>query len=166
MVGWKKEYYRITKNSEALYYFPMYPPLSFKQARMRSGIVRTIYCVVFLTGHCIFWGNHSVDSHKNNWYLFMLAGPSFLFKAFSLITYNYLKMWPLAIDLKNGGHDGKRWFIGINSFLTGPVIISNKNRNSPIKWEVIISFWNSAIICWRETPSSLPFLLCSRELCL
>ena len=36
---------------------------------------------------------------------------------------------------KNGVHDYKMEFIGINSFLTGPVIVSNKNWNIPIKWE-------------------------------
>ena len=56
-------------------------------------------------------------------------------------------------------------FVGINSFLTGPVIVSNKNWNIPIKWGVIIAFWNSAIICRRDTPSFLPFV-CWRELCL
>ena len=43
------------------------------------------------------------------------------------------------MDPKNGVHDGKREFIGLNSFLTGPVIISSKNRNIPIKWEVVIA---------------------------
>ena len=70
------------------------------------------------------------------------------------------------MDPKNGAHDGKRWFIGIISFLTGPVIVSIKNWNIPIKWEVAIAFWNSAIKFLRETPSFLPFLLSSRELCL
>ena len=44
------------------------------------------------------------------------------------------------MDPKNGVHDGKRWFIGINSFLTGPVIVSNKSKNIPIKREVMIAF--------------------------
>ena len=43
--------------------------------------------------------------------------------------------------LQNGVHDGKREFIGINSFMTGPVIVSNKNWNISIKWEVVIAFW-------------------------
>ena len=68
------------------------------------------------------------------------------------------------MDPKNVVHDGKKEFIGINSFLTGPVIVSNKNWNIPIKWEVVIAFWNSAIICLRETLSFLPFLLCNKEL--
>ena len=46
----------------------------------------------------------------------------------------------LAMDPKNEVHDGKRWFIDINRFLTGPVILSNKNWNIPIKWEVVIAF--------------------------
>ena len=62
--------------------------------------------------------------------------PSFLLNISSLITYND----PLAMDPKNGGHDGKRWFIGINSSLTGLVIISSKNWNIPIKWKVVIAF--------------------------
>ena len=49
-------------------------------------------------------------------------------------------MTPFAMDPKNGVHDGKREFIGINSFLTGAVIISNKNWDIPIKWEVVIAF--------------------------
>ena len=48
------------------------------------------------------------------------------------------------MDLKNERYDGKRWFIVINSFLTGVVIISKKNWNISIKWEVVIAFWNSA----------------------
>ena len=42
--------------------------------------------------------------------------------------------------LKSGVHDGKRWFICINNFLTGPVIVSNKNWNIPIKLVVVIAF--------------------------
>ena len=44
------------------------------------------------------------------------------------------------MDPKNGVHDGKKWFIGMNSFLAGPVIVSNKNRNNPIRWEVVLAF--------------------------
>ena len=43
-------------------------------------------------------------------------------------------MTPFAMNPKNGAHDVKRWCFGINSFLTGPVIVSNKNWNIPIKW--------------------------------
>ena len=75
-------------------------------------------------------------------------------------------MWALAIDHKNGGHDGKRWFIGINSFLAGPVIISNKNWNIPIKWKVVITFWNSAYYMLERDSFLSSFPLCSRELCL
>ena len=36
------------------------------------------------------------------------------------------------MDPKNGVNDGKREFIGTNSFLTGRVIVSNKNWDIPI----------------------------------
>ena len=42
-------------------------------------------------------------------------------------------MTPLPWIQKNGVHDDKRLFIGIDSFLAGPLIISNKNWNIPIK---------------------------------
>ena len=44
------------------------------------------------------------------------------------------------MDPKNEVHDGKGWFIGINGFLTGPVIISNNNWEIPTKWEFVIAF--------------------------
>ena len=44
------------------------------------------------------------------------------------------------MDPKIGVDDNKRWFIGINSFQTGAEIISDKNWNIPIKWEVVIAF--------------------------
>ena len=54
----------------------------------------------------------------------------------------------------------KRWFIGINSFLTSPVIVSNKNWNIPIQCEVVIALWNSATICYmyKKTANILDFI--------
>ena len=47
------------------------------------------------------------------------------------------------MDSKDGVYDGKRWFIGINSFLTGALIVSNKNWNIPIEWEV--KYWTNQV---------------------
>ena len=56
----------------------------------------------------------------------MLVEPIFLLTASSVITYNLpYNMTSLAMDLKNEVHDGKSWFMGINSFLSGSDRSSN-----------------------------------------
>ena len=109
-----------------------------------------MYCVVFLStvffAETIHWILTKTTDTSSRW-----QDPSFLFNALSLITYNYLIIWPPCHGpQKNVVHDGKRWFNGLNRFLTGPGIVSNKNWNIPIKWEVVISFWNSAKKIWNH----------------
>ena len=58
------------------------------------------------------------------------------------------------MDPKNGVHDGKEWFIVINSFPTGPVIVLNGKLQ--LHFEILLLYA-------RE--SRLPFGLGYTELC-
>ena len=122
MVGWKKEYYRITKNIKALNHFPMCPLLSFKQALMWSGIVQ--YKLLSVLG-----------------FIFNQAVLTFSMRDFFQVASGNLSTssWTMA----------HRFLIGSRLFPDYVPLSQKKAKLEPHHSWVLFAVWAGALSCWK-----------------